>query len=302
MQSVIPADSRPEAMADVPGVCEVALTRAVVQYRDVHEIDDPGGRIQDIGMAVVVDGRFASACRVIDLGSAQVKYLDLSSELVVLDWVYDPTLSHIRFLADAVTETRETQDELGRYCFGVALRILNRTGFTPLTRPTLLRIGFRDLCKDLDLHEGTVVRIKTAEGRLTRVHLDYEANTLVFRSEQRGADLPLELALSEIFRELDRRRVRGGAGGGRTGLAEYEVRFGVPLTFEEARKSLMKMRQGLNHLIARFEPDRFKAIDGLTTAFGVRETLDQLQVHQRPSGRSDAMLAGTATGGSLGVH
>ncbi|NNF28741.1 MAG: hypothetical protein HKN73_16070, partial [Gemmatimonadetes bacterium] len=75
MLNLISTESRPEAMADVPGVCEVPLTRAVVQYRDVHELDYLGGRIQDIGMAVVVEGRFASSSRVIDLGSADVKYL-----------------------------------------------------------------------------------------------------------------------------------------------------------------------------------------------------------------------------------
>ena len=80
-------DRRPEAMADVPGVCELPLTRAVVQYRDVHEIDMDGGRIQDIGLALVLEGRYASASEVVDLGSADVKLLDLSSELVVLDWV-----------------------------------------------------------------------------------------------------------------------------------------------------------------------------------------------------------------------
>ena len=53
--------ARPEAMADVPGVCELPLTRAVVHYRDLHEVDPPGGRIQDIGLALVLEGRFASS-------------------------------------------------------------------------------------------------------------------------------------------------------------------------------------------------------------------------------------------------
>ena len=77
--------ARPEAMADVPGVCELPLTRAVVHYRDLHEVDPPGGHIQDIGLALVLEGRFASSAEVLDLGSSTVKMLDLSSELVVLD-------------------------------------------------------------------------------------------------------------------------------------------------------------------------------------------------------------------------
>ena len=96
MNPILDTERRPEAMADVPGVCELPLTRAVVQYRDVHEIDSDGGRIQDIGLALVLEGRYASAAEAVDLGSAQVKMLDLSSQLVVLDWIYDPTLEHVR--------------------------------------------------------------------------------------------------------------------------------------------------------------------------------------------------------------
>lgn len=276
MQKLMSTDARPEAMADVPGVCEVPLTRAVVQYRDVHEIDHPGGRIQDIGLAVVVEGRFASSARVIDLGSADVKFLDLSSELVVLDWVYDPTLSHIRFLANAVDEDPEAQAELARYCFDLATRILNRTGFTPLTRATLLRIGFRDLCKDVDLHDGTEVRIATGPGSLTRVSLDYDACALLFRTAGPGGT-GVEEVLAELFPELVRRWIPSRSGVRGQG-ATLEVRFGVPLSFAEARRSLLKMRQGLNHLIARFEPERFRAVNGLVAAFGARETLDQLTI------------------------
>ena len=300
MQSLIPTDSRPEAMADVPGVCEVPLTRAVVQYRTVHELDYSGDRIQDIGMAVVVEGRFASSARVIDLGSADVKYLDLSTELVVLDWVYDPTLAHIRFLANAVEDSPDTKTELGRYCFSLATRILNRTGFTPLTRPTLLRIGFRDLCKDLDLHEGTVVRITTGAGRIARVSMDYDACSLLIRTGARGPDPALEAALEDVFPDLPRLVL--GADGRTSGVSTsggYEVRFGVPLSFGEIRRSLLRMRRGLNHLIARFEPERYKAISGVLTAFGTRETLGQLTIQQ--SGR-DGVWPESGSGSGLPVH
>ena len=308
MHNVIPADSRipggsrPEAMADVPGVCEVPLTRAVVQYRDIHEIDHPGGRIQDIGIAVVIEGRFASSARVIDLGSADIKYLDLSSELVVLDWIYDPTLSHIRFLANAIEDSPETRIELGRYCFEIAVRILNRTGFTPLTRASLLRIGFRDLCKDLDLHEGTVVRINTGAGHLTRVHMDYDACALVFRSSAPKSDPALEAALGEVYPDLDRRRLKDADGGSRESQTAYEVRFGVPLSFEEARKGLLKIRLGLNHLIARFEPDRFQAVHGLVKTFGARETLDQLVIHEARVAASVALAGSVTNAGLAAIH
>ena len=274
---MITTDSRPEAMADVPGICELPLTRAVVQYRDAHELYHPGGRIQDIGLAVVVEGRFASSARAIDLGSAEVKYLNLTSELVILDWVYDPTLSHIRAMGEAAEASAPVAEKLGRYCFDLALRVLNRRGFSPLTRPTLLRIGFRDLCQDLDLHESTVVRIVTGHGAVTRVHLDYEANALVFRMAAPGAGRALEGVLKEAFPGLVVARAKGGTadGGG-----AYQIRFGVPVTFHEVRRSLHMMRIGLSHLVARFEPERFRAVRNLVSTFGERTTLDRLALHE----------------------
>src|SRR5688572_31641268 len=73
MQPNVHADARPEAMGDVPGICELSLTRAIIQYRDVHEMDTPGGRIEDIGLALVVEGRYAATAEAVDLGSGQVK-------------------------------------------------------------------------------------------------------------------------------------------------------------------------------------------------------------------------------------
>ncbi len=272
MQSVTATESRPDALADVPGICDLPLTRAVVQYRDVHELHHPGGRIRDIGLAVVVAGRFASSARAVDLGSAEVKYLNLTTELVILDWVYEPTLAHLRALSDA-RENPARGEQLRRYCFDLALRVLDRRGFTPLTRPILLRIGFRDLCKDLDLHESTVVRIVTAPGVITRVHLDYEANSLVFRTPERSGAHGLGQALREAF---------GGLPVGRSGPVEgdpcqvHHVRFGVPVSFREVVGSLGAMRRGLGRLVARFEPERFGTVSGLTSTFGERATLDRL--------------------------
>ena len=65
MQANVHAEARPEAMGDVPGICELPLTRAVVQYRDIHEVDTPGGRIEDIGLALVVEGRYAATAEVV---------------------------------------------------------------------------------------------------------------------------------------------------------------------------------------------------------------------------------------------
>jgi hypothetical protein len=269
-------DPRPEAMSDVPGVCELPLTRALVQYRDVHEIDAPGGRIQDIGLALVLEGRYASSAEALDLGSADVKVLDLSAELVVLDWAYEPTLEHARaLLRDAVLSGERAS--LERFTFRLALRVIERLGFGPLTRPTLLRIGFRDICRDLDLHDGTSVRIVMSSGHVVRAHLDYDGNALLFRTATADREPRLEEALRRAFPEGDVRRlvpVSESVSGG------YQVRFPLPLSVEELRQQMGRLREGLAAIIGFFEPDRLRSVAGLTDTFGSRETLAQL--HMRP--------------------
>jgi hypothetical protein len=295
------SDSRPEAMADVPGVCELALNRAVVQYRDVHEADLPEGRIEDIGLALVLDGEFASASQVVDLGSARVKQLDLSTELVVLDWVYDPTLQHVQQLlrgaADPSAQGKQARRALAPYCFELALHVLRRAGFGPATRPVLLRIGFRDVCRDLDLHEGTSVRIVMSRGRLARARLDCDRNALVLGTAFREPDQVLEDALAGAFPGRDIRRVLPAA---ETQGLSYQVRFPLSLTFLEARRLIREMREGLAHLLARFEPHRFRALQEVLDTFGVRETLSQLYIRE-PRDEVQALSPPPNLGGTF-VH
>ena len=268
MTPTLHLDPRPEAMSDVPGVCELPLTRAIVQYRDVHEVELAGGRIQDIGLALVVEGRYASSAEALDLGSADMKLLDLSAELVVLDWAYEPTLEHARALVSEAPASGDSRT-LQRFCFRLGLRVLERVGYGPLTRATLLRIGFRDICRDLDLHDGTSVRIVLGRGHVVRTHLDYDGNALVFRTPTQARDPELEDALSAALPGADVRRLIPpgvGASGG------YQVRFPLALSFEEASSELTRIREGLIGLLARFEPERFRAVDRLTRTFGRRDT------------------------------
>jgi hypothetical protein len=272
-------DARPEAMGDVPGICELPLTRAVVQYRDIHEMDTPGGRIEDIGIALVVEGRYAATAEVVDLGSGRVKVLDLSTELVVLDWVYEPTLDHVAELITASAATHDSS-ELKRYVFQLALRVLERIGFGPLTRPTLLRVGYRDICRDLDLHEGTSIRMVLGPGRLTRAHLDYDACAIVFRTAFREPDQALEHALREAFPSASLRRMEPVTIAD---TIDYQVRFAVPTTLAETRACLALMRRGLAAMLARFEPSRFVSVARLMETFGERETLAGLHIHEPPT-------------------
>jgi hypothetical protein len=287
--------ARPEAMGDVPGVCEVSLTRGVVQYRDVHEMDTPGGRIEDIGLGLVLEGRYASTADAIDLGSGGVKVLDLSTELVVLDWVYEPTLDHVSALVTAAASTGRSEP-LQRYVSRLGLGILERVGFGPLTRPTFLRIGFRDICRDLDLHEGTSIRIVLGPGRLTRAHLDYDACAVIFRTAFDKADAQLEHALVEVFPGGEIRRLVPVVSGE---ALDYQVRFPLPESLAEARANLDRMRRGIAALIARFEPDRFRALEPLVETFGARETLAGLRVHE-PRVRAVRVASGVV--GSVAIH
>jgi hypothetical protein len=276
MQQSTTTDMRPEAMGDVPGVCELPLTRAVVQYRDLHEMDAPGGRIEDIGLALVVEGKYAATSEVVDLGSGKVKVLDLSTELVVLDWVYAPTVEHVSELITAVAATRE-EEALRTYGFRLGMRVLERVGFGPLTRPTFLRVGYRDICRDLDLHEGTSIRFVLGPGRLTRAHLDYDACALIFRTAFREPDAQLEHALAEAFPHAELRREEPV---GHADSIAYHVRLPLPTSLAEARTALARMRRGLATLMARFEPDRFAPIESVMDTFGARETLAGLHIHE----------------------
>lgn len=289
------SDARPEAMGDVPGICELPITRAVVQYRDVHEMDAPGGRIEDIGLALVVDGRYAATSEAIDLGSGRVKVLDLSTELVVLDWAYEPTVEHV---SELVTATAATGDGTGlvQYSRRLGLRVLERVGFGPLTRPTFLRVGFRDICRDLDLHEGTSIRIVLGPGRLTRAQLDYDACALEFRTAFREPDPQLEHALAEAFPSALLRRREP------TTIADsisYHVRLPLPTTLRETREALAGMRRGLGLLIARFEPDRYATTAEMLETFGARETLAGLHIHES---LTEVVPVSIPSTGSRAVH
>ena len=292
--------ARPEAMADVPGACELPLTRAVVHYRDLHEMDPPGGRIQDIGLALVLEGRFASSAEALDLGSSAVKLLDLSSELVVLDWVYEPTLKHVnRLLVERARGGEEdvaAARRLGTYSFQMALSLLARLGYGPLTRPTFLRIGFRDICRDLDFHEGTAVRIVLGEHRVARAHLDYDANSLVFSTPSPEPDALLEAAVLEVFPHSDVLRIGEAHNGG---SVHYQVRLAFPANLAEARDEIRTVRRGLGRLLARFEPERFKGIDKHLTTFGSRDTLSQLHVPERRTKAEALRTRHEAAGGTV---
>ncbi len=286
-----------EINSPLTGTLEVPLTRAVIPYRARGEGALHGGRLHDIGLGAVVDGNDPSRADVVDLGSAQLRVVDLTGPLVVLGWLYPSGLSSLR---RTVLE-EETGDREGArsFTFKMALRVLDGVGFGPLTRPTLLRIGFRDLCQDLDLHEGTAVRLILPAGGVARVHLDYDGTTLVVRTGRSRRCPDLEGALTDAFpeRELFRTVLRDPVG-----TEGYHLPFPTPRSLSEVRDLMSRLRRGLIELLERFEPDRCRSLRALTGVLGARDSLRSLRGPIDPLSLERVPRSPSGASGRKGVH
>ncbi len=269
--------SRPRGQANHAGLSEaLPLTRSVVQYRSLHELHGRESRIQDIGLALVLEGRYPACSEVVDLGSGEVKVVDLSRELVLLDWISPMAFGQIEALVARVAEGDASTEMLRQRCFDTAIELLERTGFGPITRSTLLRIGFRDVCQDLDLHEGASVRLIRDSNSIVRAYLDPDLNALLFRSDGPDHTGELEECLMEAFPTAD--LIEDSRGGERDQGARFQVRFPLAADLAETRRSLRTIRLGLLHLLARFEPARHRTTENLLRTFGVRDSLRSLEV------------------------
>lgn len=250
------------------GVCELPLTRAILIYRDEGDRNLPGGRLEDIGLGLVTDGDRSDRREILDLGSGATRSLALEGPLVILGWVFSSTLRSLR------EGLAQGADSLRRVTFPLALRVIERNGFSALTRPIVLRVGFRDLVRDMDLHEGTAVRLLLPAGGVVRLHLEYETTTLVARTGTATRNPALESALRDAFSGSDLLASRALDS---TGLQSYHVPLSSPSGIGDARKLLGRLRRGFLHLLARFEPDRYRAVRDHLDAFGERDSLRDLR-------------------------
>ena len=276
--------------------CQLSLNRALVPFREPRG-SLPGGRLQDIGLGVVVDDSDLGRAEVLDLGSAEVRVTDLAGPLVVLGRLYPSGLRSLEAVLDG--PGADAGDRARSFTFAMALRILRDAGFGPLTRPTVLRIGFRDLCQDLDFHEGTAVRVVSPSRAIARIHLDYETATLIVRTGRSEPDRGLELVLSESFstREVLRSSLRDPIAP----LA-YHLLLPIPRTLSEARALLSLLLSGLTRLLAQFEPERSRSLREYSGALGTRDSLRTL----RDAGELDLERIGSGwsegRSGSRDVH
>ncbi len=257
-------------------VCDLPLTRAILIHRGHEDASLPGGRTEDLGLGVILDGRSPARAEILDLGSAEVRTGGLEGPLVILGWVYTSTLKALR----AGLETG--REELRQSTFPLALEAIRRAGFGPLTRPLVLRLGFRDLTRDLDLHESTAVRLIVPGGRVVRIHLEYDTTTLVARTGSGARDPKLECAFRDAFAAED---VAAGACLEAGGIHCYRIPFPAPSGLEETRRFMGRLRSGFLHLFARFESDRYRAVRDQLQAFGARDSLAPLAGIRESRGR-----------------
>jgi len=111
--------------------------------------------------------------------------------------------------------------------------------------------------------------------RVTRAFLDYDANALVFRTSAIEPDVALEAAILDAFPSNEVMRTTIATEGPEI---SYHVRLPFPVSLREARKELSHIRRGLARLLARYEPERFRAVEQHLSTFGERETLAQITV------------------------
>ena len=155
----------------------------------------------------------------------------------------------------------------------VALGVLRRRGFDPLLRPVFLKVGFRDICRDLDPHEGQAVRVLVEGERVAWAHLDCESVAVVVRTAQARPDPALERALAEAFPQGRHSRFRSVET---LGFVIHRVGLPAPWGTEGLRTTVEQVRDGLLKLLEVSEPERWASVNQVLRALGPRDTLASL--------------------------
>ncbi len=251
------------------GRCESSLRAAVVSYRDAPPSPEGGHRLEDLGLGVVIDEVAGSTTTVLDLGSGQIRRADLRGPIVILGWLYPSTL---RGLVARATTSSGPDSSPGEGWWHDALRLLDRVGYSAETRPLFLRVGFRDMVEDLDLHESLAIRV-LLPGGVARAELDPTDSVLCIQTSDGKRDLDFETALVDGFPgwTIERTVPTDGSEG-----QSYRVQIPHTRSLAELRRELRRVRRGFHHLLSRFEPRRYQAIREMLCGFGERDSLATL--------------------------
>ncbi len=264
-------------------------------------IPGPGGRAaglrgaEALGLGVVVDGEVPSAAEVMDLGGGAVRTLDLTRRLLVLEWVDGTTVQRLRHLAASLRgDARDPEPALGptgpppsSVLSSFVLELLRRTDFDPLVRPMFLRLGFRDICRDLDPHEEQAVRMATPDGGVFRARLDCGNGRLVVLADPGTRPAPnLPGKLAEAFPQA---RVLPLASHGVPAGEGYRVERALPTSLADTQAWVSGVREGLLRLMGAYEPDRARTHEEILETFGAADTLSSLML---PAGARDLGAGG----------
>lgn len=252
---------------------QLTLTRAVIRYEPEGIRGRPGGLLEDLGLGVVLSESVDGSRNILDLGSGRRSTLVLQGPLVVLGWLFSATLQRI------LNEEEDREEVLRRITVPLALRVLGDAGFNAQTRSVILRLGFRDLVRDLDPHEGAAVRFLIPGGGVARLHLDYDHATVVVRS----ADPPVsDLLVTSIEGAFPDVGILHGSATDGSGARICRLPFRLPEDLGAARALLARIRRGSLHLLARFEPERHLALQDQLKVFGARDSLGLLAPNADP--------------------
>ncbi len=82
----------------------------------------------------------------------------------------------------------------------------------------------------------------------------------------------------------------------------YYLPLPIPRSLEDTRRLLDRMRRGFVHLLARFEPERYRTLRDLTGALGERDSLRSLQDRSEVPKLETIIPAETPPTGARGVH
>lgn len=278
------------------GRCPVPLTGALVRLseRDAGLVE--GGGLDDLGVGIVVDGTYPAAAEVLDLGSGRRRTLDLEGPTVLLGWLAAESVQPIRNLLEtpSVPSDQASASDGASQASSFGLGLLRRRGVDGFTLPVILRMGFADICRDLDPHEHPAVRFHVSSRGVARAQLEAERATLRLVTSRTEGDRELREALEEAFPERELRRDRPDD---LAGFSVLRVAFPLPDDLPGIRTLVGDLRRGLLDLLARFDPERHRTVDEMLTAFGPRDTLRLLDREGRggPGGPAPEATPSPAT-------